>query len=117
MKNISCRSSNLIYCITCDRCGIQYVGQTSLRLKDRFQKHYYVVDKRDTTHSVGNHYSHHTHEGVDDMTISVLEYIKRAPKSPAAATIRDRIELKWIHLLRTCAPQGLNIEDTPCTRK
>jgi hypothetical protein len=35
MKNISCRSSNLIYCITCKICNIQYMGQTSLRLKDR----------------------------------------------------------------------------------
>ena len=45
MRNISCRSSNLIYAITCNGCGRQYVGQSSLRLKDRFVHHYYVVDK------------------------------------------------------------------------
>ena len=29
MKKISCRSSNLIYCIQCKLCGLQYVGQKS----------------------------------------------------------------------------------------
>ena len=36
MKKISCRSSNLIYCITCNKCGMQYVGQTMRRLRNRF---------------------------------------------------------------------------------
>ena len=40
MNNISCRSSNLIYAIKCTRCGKQYVGQTMLRLKDRFVHHF-----------------------------------------------------------------------------
>ena len=33
MVNISCRSLNLIYCITCKVCDKQYVGQTSLRVR------------------------------------------------------------------------------------
>ena len=40
MRKVSCRSSNVIYAITCKRCGIQYVGQTLLRLKDRFVGHF-----------------------------------------------------------------------------
>jgi hypothetical protein len=44
MTNISCRSSNLIYCITCRKCKKQYVGQTSLKIKSRFVHHYYTVD-------------------------------------------------------------------------
>jgi hypothetical protein len=47
MSNISCRSSNLIYCISCTLCGKQYVGQTSLRLKDRFVHHFYSIEKED----------------------------------------------------------------------
>ena len=46
-----------------------------------------------------------------DIEISVLEFIKKPPKSEAAAIIRDRIERRWIQLLRSRAPQGLNIED------
>ena len=111
MKNISCRSSNLIYCITCTRCGAQYVGQTSLRLKDRFVHHFYTVEKPDLTKVVGRHFAAPDHRELADMSISVLEFIKKAPKSPAAGIIRDRVERKWMNLLRTLAPQGLNIED------
>jgi hypothetical protein len=53
MKNISCRSSNVIYAITCTRCHKQYVGQTLLRVKDRFVKHFYDVEKGDRTKAVG----------------------------------------------------------------
>ena len=111
MKNISCRSSNLIYCITCLRCRKQYVGQTSLRLKGRFVHHFYTVEKPDKTKPVGKHFSRSDHKTIDDMEIHVLEFIKKPPKSEAANIIRDRVEKRWIHLLRTPAPGGLNIED------
>jgi hypothetical protein len=111
MKNISCRSSNLIYCITCKRCGKQYVGQTYLRLKGRFVSHFYTVEKPNRTVPVGKHFSAPDHKGIDDMDIHILEFIKKPPKSEAASKIRDRVEKRWIHLLRTPAPGGLNIED------
>jgi len=38
-KNITCRSSNLVYLITCKTCGIQYVGQTKNTILERFQGH------------------------------------------------------------------------------
>ena len=30
--NISCKASNLIYLLTCENCGLQYVGETALTL-------------------------------------------------------------------------------------
>ena len=36
-KNVSCKSSNLIYCITYRTCKEQYVGQTKNTLMQRFQ--------------------------------------------------------------------------------
>ena len=92
MKNISCRSSNLIYCITCKRCGIQYVGQTLLRTTDRMGDHFYHIEKSNTPMTVARHFS------------------QRGHKSEAAFIIRDRVERRWIHLLRTGILQGLNIE-------
>ena len=41
--NVSCNSNNLVYCITCTRCGKQYVGQTKNSLKQRFQGHFYQI--------------------------------------------------------------------------
>jgi hypothetical protein len=111
MKNVSCRSSNLIYAITCTRCHKQYVGQTLLRVKDRFVKHFYDAETGDKTKAVGLHFSHKDHNGTRDMEITVLEFIKKPPRSLEAAIIRDRVERRWMHLLRCPAPQGLNIFD------
>jgi hypothetical protein len=111
MTNISCRSSNLIYCITCSICLKQYVGQTSLQLKKRFVHHFYSVDKSDQMKPVGKHFSSLGHNGIEDMIIHVLEFIKMPPKSGAASLVRNRVEKHWIHLLRTPSPKGLNIDD------
>jgi len=111
MKKISCRSSNLIYCINCNRCGIQYVGQTHLRLKDRFGGHYTDIKSCNLTKTVSRHLTTNGHNGIFDMTISILEFIKKPPKSQASLTIRNKVERRWIHLLRTMAPLGLNLED------
>jgi len=98
MKNVSCRSSNLIYCITCTRCGIQYVGQTLLRLMDRFTKHFLQTEKAQIEHTCARHFSQRDHNGVFDMKISILEFVKKAPRSEAAQTIHDRVECKRMYL-------------------
>jgi hypothetical protein len=111
MTQISCRSSNLIYCINCKRCNKQYVGQTSLRIKNRFVHHLYSIDKEDQSKPVGKHFSSKSHQGIDDVEIFVLEFIKKPPASEVGGRVRDRVERRWIHLLRSIAPQGLNIDD------
>jgi hypothetical protein len=111
MYNVSCRSSNLVYAITCKKCLKQYVGQTSLRLKGRFVYHFYTVEKPDKSKPVGKHFSQLDHQGIDDMDIYILEFISKPPKSVVAAAIRDRVEKRWIHLLRSTAPGGLNLDD------
>ena len=57
------------------------------------------------------HFSQTDHLGLKNMEIHVLEFIKAPPKSPQGATIRKTIERNWTHLLRTLAPQGLNMEN------
>jgi hypothetical protein len=108
---ISCRSSNLTYCITCKRCGKQYVGQPFLKLKGRFVHHFDSVEKPEKSKPVGNHISKSDHKGIDNMDIHVLEFISKPPKSDGASKIRDRVGKTWIHLLRTPAPEVLNIDD------
>jgi hypothetical protein len=110
MHNISCRSSNLVYAITCTRCGKQYVGQTMLRLKDRFVHHLRDIEIGATDKSVGKHFSTGAHKGHRDMQITVLEFIKKPPRSTQAIIIRLRVERRWTHVLRSLAPIGLNIE-------
>jgi len=38
-QNLNCKSTNIIYLITCKQCNIQYVGETSRSLAARFTDH------------------------------------------------------------------------------
>ncbi|MCP3929684.1 MAG: GIY-YIG nuclease family protein, partial [Bacteroidetes bacterium] len=111
MKNVSCRSSNLIYCITCLVCHKQYVGQTSKRIQNRFAGHFGDISRDNKEKSVPIHFNSDNHRGIKDMQITVLEFIKKSPKSQQACIIRLRRESHWTHLLHTLSPIGLNMEN------
>ncbi len=111
MKNISCRSSNLIYSITCKVCKIQYVGQTRRQLQARFAGHFNDVLNSLQHKSVSAHFSQKPHRGTKDFLIHVLEFIKKPAKSKQAGQILLRRESHWLNTLRTHAPIGLNLED------
>ena len=38
-ENISCHTNNLDYLLTCNKCNIQYVGETALPLHKRIDIH------------------------------------------------------------------------------
>jgi len=108
----TCNSNNLIYCISCKTCSKLYVGQTKNTIKERFKSHFYSITnplKSDTT--VGRHYSDSSHNGLDDVQIFVLEYIRAPQQTAASQGIRNDSEMKWIHRLSSIAPLGLNSAD------
>jgi len=122
--NITCRSSNLIYCISCKTCGKQYVGQTKRTILERFQGHFEKIQKCQTYRrenptlfrqlekdAVGTHFSAEDHHGTKDLNISVLAFITAPPKSLHALEYRLKVEKEWIHRMRCPAPTGLNILD------
>ena len=106
--NITCKSSNLIYCITCKTCLKQYVGQTKNSIAQRFYGHTYNIRHKKLTDGVGLHFSREDHHGVKDLKILGLEFIKLPPDSKNGLKLRLLTERKWIHTLGTPAPQGLN---------
>ncbi len=111
MKNVSCRSSNLIYSITCRVCKIQYVGQTRRQLQARFAGHFNDVQNSLKHKSVSAHFSQRSHKGTKDFIIHVLEFIRKPPKSTQAGRILLKRETHWMNSLRSHAPIGLNLED------
>ena len=82
-----------------------------IRLKDRFVGHLGDINNGRIEKPVGAHFSQRSHDGLNDMSITILEFIKKPPRSLEAITIRNRVERNWTHLLRTLAPQGLNQEN------
>ena len=125
--NINCKTSNVIYAITCRTCCQQYVGQTKRTLANRFQGHFYNTinaieyrrasvegvpsTKLEPKDGVSQHFSAPDHNGIQDMTIQVLEFIRLPPQSGKALQLRLKLEKAWIHRLRCPAPTGMNIFD------
>ena len=61
---------------------------------------------------MGKQFSQASHSGLDDVEIHILEYIKKPPNSEVGALVRNKVvEKRGIHLLKTPAPQGLNLDD------
>ena len=42
---MACKSDNLIYCMTCETCNLQYIGQTSGTLSNKFIVHFDKIQK------------------------------------------------------------------------
>ena len=55
IKHFTCKSLNLICCITCKKCFLQYLGQTKRCLMHQLQGHFYTVSKG--TEQLGRHFN------------------------------------------------------------
>ena len=40
--------------IQCNRCNLQYIGETNRRLKDRFNEHRRTIDNPNTNHTAND---------------------------------------------------------------
>ncbi len=109
--NVTCKSSNLIYCITCKTCGMQYVGQTKLCLMDRFGTHFTSNNRYDGKNDVCKHFKQPNHSGAKDLKLHIVDFIFAKPESEKGKVLRDHIEFNWIQRLRTQLPHGINTMD------
>ena len=109
-KNNTCRSSNLIYCITCLKCQKQYVGQTGDSLRIRFGAHARSIGQKNIGEDISRHCNLSGHDGLSDMKIHILDFIHVHPKNQEG--LRLQIEFNWIQRLRTMLPAGLNMKDS-----
>ena len=112
-----CKSTNLVYCITCTRCSKQYVGQTKGTLMDRFKAHFGVINRRDMKEDIGHHFNSAKHHGTDDMAIHVLDFIYAPATAEYCQDLRLQLEFNWIHRLRTMLPTGINTKEAPYSQK
>ena len=55
-QKLNCNSRNVIYLLTCKTCGIQYVGETSTRFRERMNNHKSAINNA-YDNSVARHYN------------------------------------------------------------
>ena len=60
--------------VQCNRCNLQYIGETKRRLKDKFNEHRRAVDKTKST-TVSEHFLSHSNHSHTDMQLIPLEKI------------------------------------------
>ena len=97
----SCTSTNVIYCITCDKCPKIYIGETGRRLSDRFAEHLRSARNNDADKPVARHFNSLNHYPTD-MKVCALLPISGGNDN------RKRQEKRLIYRLGTTFPDGLN---------
>ena len=100
----SCKSSKIVYLITCRRCGQQYVGETGQLQHRRINSHRFNIAHRRTEESpVAEHFNGKRHTFAE-MTVVVIGQLYS--HGPCLRKIR---ESRWIRTLGTSHPFGMNL--------
>ena len=100
----SCKSSMVIYLITCRRCSQQYVGKTGQQLYCRIKGHHYdILHGRTQDSPVAAHFNNDGHVQAD-MTVMVIDEVKSC--DPCLQKIW---ESGCIRTLGTSFPFGMNL--------
>ena len=96
---------NLVYLITCNKCGKQYVVETYRTFEDRMKEHTRYIKLKDLTQSTGRHFNLPGHSYLDfHCRVIHLLYgtpIRRDEK-------RTDKEESFIDQVKTREPLGLN---------
>lgn len=73
--HLSCESNYVIYILECP-CGLQNVGRTKQKLRERINKHRFNMKYRIMYHSVSRHFAHHHGGDPKLLTVTPLEQVK-----------------------------------------
>ena len=102
--SLTCKTTNIIYLITCGKCNKQYIGETSRCLSERLTDHRScILNKKQTPIAV--HFNEPGHSISRDLKALTIDKI---PDNADATTIRKERELLWWDRLGTRHPHGLN---------
>ena len=78
VPNFRAGTKNLIYMIQCNRCNLQYIGETKRRLKDRFNEHRRTIDNPNTKSkptTVAQHFLSSPNHTANDMQLIPIEKV------------------------------------------
>ena len=115
-KIINCKSANLIYLITCTKCGLQYVGETCQKICRRFYTHdrYFKKLSNDNKCKIlSQHFNQGPCQGAE-YTVHIIEKLEGDGRDEnnaidkGIASLRRRKETEWMLKLQTVYPFGLN---------
>ena len=103
-QELSCKSKNVIYLVSCNKCKLQYVGSTRNEFKVRFRNHKSSMLTKKKTCEVAIHFNSKPHK-LSDFSFLVIESLYKLDNIERNLLNR---EAYWCHQLFTFQPFGLN---------
>ena len=98
----NCKTKNVIYVISCKKCGLQYVGQSGNTFNERLRGHLTDIKQKNDVKPVSRHFISQNHAASDVTAIIVAQ-------TTSNVNVRLRTEESWIARLKTKFPSGLNL--------
>ena len=102
---VTCKSSNLVYLITCRKCGNQYVGEMKNPLHIRTNGHRSDIGTGKIEKPVAAHFCQPDHS-LEYLQVQGIEKIHTNDSE-----WRKQRESYWIYKLRTLTPFVLNLDE------
>lgn len=106
---ITCHSTHVTYVLECP-CRKQYVGRTTRELHVRVREHIKNIKKGFNKHSVSRHFRDYHNRDPAQMTFYAIDKIKGHWRGENKKIKVSQNETKWIFLLDTLQPMGMNID-------
>lgn len=104
----TCDSRFVVYILKCP-CGLLYVGETSMRMKDRLSKHKSTIRKQNLLLPIPLHFYDKKHN-ISQLRYQIIEGVSLPRRGGDRNKLLLKREAYWIHRLQTMEPRGLNRE-------
>ncbi|PJE77901.1 hypothetical protein CI610_03169 [invertebrate metagenome] len=102
LQTLTCTSANVVYLLSCKKCKMQYVGETSTKLNIRINNHRCSIKQNRPDFPVARHFNLPSHSW-KDMQVVAIDHCPTWNE-----TKRRSRERYWITNLQTCYPRGMN---------
>ena len=100
-QQVNCQTKNIVYCIQCKKCSIQYIGETQRSLVERISEHKGYITRALKHKATGEHFNLPGHR-LADMEVTIIEKIFNEDLK-----FRKQKEQMWIETFNT-KYKGLN---------
>ena len=105
--DLNCKSSNIVYGLECNLCGLVYIGETKGELRKRIYGHRSGINNKGNE-LIYQHFNQPDHS-ILSMRVRIIEKIYHRTNNPNLATpLRRQKEDFWIRELGTATPYGCN---------
>ena len=73
-QHLHCKTKNMIYLVTCNKCNVQYTASTTNKFKARFRNHKSAMSTKKSTCEVAIHFNKETHAFSDLISLSLNKF-------------------------------------------